>query len=191
MKKILSLVALMATLIPALSFAAPVRVEREIGWGSYANGVLSTATIGARPLAGATPDTSAVFSMSDVAILGGGFPVGNGVSTTGGFSANDSLCVGYIVGYRDSTAAGTTNLTAVTASLQASYDQFTWAGAGTVTQAPSSGDPVFVLPIFVVPGSGPTWNITAPRLRLAFTTTTGQMPACRLKLVYWADNDRR
>ena len=191
MKKILSLVALMATLIPAFSFAAPIRVEREIGWGSYANGVMSTSTIGPRLLQGTTPDTSAVFSMSDVSILGGGFPVGNGVSTSGGFSANDSLCVGYIVGYRDSTAAGTTNLTAVSATLQSSYDQFTWAGAISSTQAPASGDPVFVLPLYLVPSNGATWNITAPRLRLVFTTTTGQMPACRLKLVYWADNDRR
>lgn len=187
MKKILSLVALMATLIPALSFAAPIRVEKELGWGTYAAHQQSTASYSARTLAGGN-DTTAVFSMADASILGNGFPVGAGSLYPAG---NDSLCVGYVILYRDSTAAGSPTLTAVTASIQSTGDNLSWTASGSTTQAPSSGDAVAVLPLFVIPSSGPTWNITAPRLRIVFSAATGILPACRAKLVYWADNDRR
>lgn len=191
MKKILSFAVLVAALlVPSLVFAATERVEKELGWGTYVNGVLSTSTYGARTLAG-NNDTTAVFSMQDVSILGNGFPVSAGVSTSGGFSANDSLLVGYVVLYRDSTAAGSPTLTAVTASLQASFDGLSWSGAGSTSQAPTSGDAIAVLPVFVVPASGPTWNITVMRLRIVFGTVTGILPACRAKLVYWAEANRR
>jgi hypothetical protein len=187
MKKILTFAVLMAAMIPTLSFAATIRVEKELGWGTYLLHQQSTATYSARTLFGGD-DTTAVFSMSDAAIFGDGFPVGAGTLYP---SKNDSLCVGYVIIYRDSTEAGSPTLTAVTASIQASSDGLSWSSAGSTTQAPSSGDAVAVLPIFVVPSSGPTWNIVAQRLRIVFSSVTGNLPACRAKLVYFADNDRR
>lgn len=191
MKKILSFVVLAAImLVPSLASAAVVRVDKELGWGTYVNGQPITVRFGTQPVS-LNNDTTGVFSLQDAAVFGGGFPVNGGTAVNGGFSGNDSLIVAYVVLYRDSTAAGTTDLTAITATIQATYDAVTWTNAGTSAQAPVSGSSIITIPLYMVPNSGPTLNLLAPRLRIAFGSMTGALPAARVKIIYAAEGDRR
>lgn len=203
MKKILYLVALMATLIPALSFAAPIRVEKELGWKSRrpSRFALPTTEVDYIPRALASldtaglgdngVDTTGVFSLRDIAFPPN-YPVGNGVSTTGGFSGNDSLLVGYLYIYRDSTAAGSPTFTGCTATFQTSSDGNSWASAqsyGTISV--SSGESSGIIPMFMTPSSGSDWKLISNRVRVVFATVNGILPAARVRLVYWADDGRR
>ena len=186
MKKILCFAVLLASMLAAGVASAQdavVRVEREIYWAnSYPAGVWD-GTIVSKPLAGATADTTSVFSLGDASVRSYGFPNSSFLAA----SSTDSLLVGYVHVYRDSSAAGTTNLTALTANLEASYDGRSWANCGTVTGAATSGDPVIALPIYMVPSVTNRFSMLSPYIRLAFTTTTGQLPNARIKVVYWAD----
>jgi len=192
MKKILSLFVLsVIMLVPMLASAAVVRVDKELGWGTYGPSFASSATtvnFSTRTVGG-DDDTTGVFSLQDAAIFGAGFPVNGGAL----FSRNDSLLVAYVVIYRDSTTAGayTKNLTAITAAVQASYNGDYWASAGSSSQAPSSGDVVVTIPLYMVPTLGPSLNLMAPRLRIVFNGSTGSLTGCRAKIIYAAEDARR
>ena len=190
MKKILCFAVLLASMLAAGVASAQdavVRVEREIYWAnSYPNHIWD-GTIVSKPLAGATADTTSPFTLSDAAIRGAGFPI----SSFNVESKNDSLLVGFVHIYRDSVVAGSPTLTAVTAKIETSYDGRSWANCGVVTGSANSGDCVIAIPIYLLVGDTNRFSIFSPLVRLAFTTTTGIMPSARIKLVYWADANRR
>jgi hypothetical protein len=186
MKKILSAVLAALVLVPTLAFAGVIRVERQIPWASYPLNVQTV--LGNKPLASAAVDTTAIFSMADAAFSGNGFPVGAGSLYPSG---NDSLTVGYIVVYRDTTAAGTTNLTGLTFTIESSHDAVTWASASGFGATCTSGDPTVTIPLTIRHGEPAHWNLLATKLRGRFTTVNGQLPAAKVKLVYWADDGRR
>lgn len=188
MKKILfAVLAVCAMASPA--FATRI-VQKEIGWkvadATKVDGAFFT-IFTPRPVASETPDTSGIFSLSDADFIGGrnGGDVAN-------FSSQDSVLVGYVVLYTDSTSDGASTMTAVTMSIDASGDGNDWAVVQTSAQAAASDDPVITIPVWLVPGvSQQPSLIGAPKLRLRFATATGLLLSARAKIIYWAhDGDR-
>lgn len=164
--------------------AAPVKKIIELGWltpdvnepgGGY---LVSLAT---RPLASEALDTTGVFSLMDASELGGG-------SARGDIANVDSVLIGYLVCYTDSTADGASTLTAATATIDASGDGRDWAAVCTVALVAASDDPV-VTGALVQRTTIDHLNLltTAPRLRIRFTAATGYLLACRVKVIYWVD----
>jgi hypothetical protein len=204
MKKILVLAALVAAMfVTSVASAAPIRVERELGWKNrislrvptaateYSNVARALASFDTAGVGDLGLDTTGVFTMRDIHFPPN-FPVLGAVTSTAGFSANDSLLIGYLYVYRDSTAAGSPSLTGYTATFECSSDGLSWKTAqayGTISVA--AGESQAFCPIFFVPSSGSDWKLLSNKLRIIFTTVNGILPAARAKIVYWADDGRR
>jgi hypothetical protein len=163
------------------------RVQKELGWNvadiTKPDGAFNTLFV-PRPIASETPDTTGIFSLQDVQLIGGrnGGDVGN-------FSSQDSILVGWVVLYTDSTADGASTLTAITASIDASGDGLDWATVQTMAQAAASDDPVVTIPLWLRPGLSQQANlVSAPKLRIRFATATGLLLSARAVLIYWAED---
>jgi len=184
MKNRILIAALAAlTLFVGPANAERVRKEVQIPWlspnSALPNGAFQTSS-SPKPLASETLDTTGVFSLSDADILGlGGIGVDN-------VASQDSVLVGYIVAYSDSSADGASTMTAATATIDASGDGQDWSVVGTTAVIAASDDPIVAFPLVLRPGLDHQNLLTnAPVLRVRFTTVTGILLACRLKLVYW------
>lgn len=187
MKNKLFLAALAAlTLSASVATAEGFRREITLPWlradATVPNGAFATHS-GTQPLnteAGAI-DTTGIFSLTDADILSLG---GRGVDNV---ASQDSVLIGYIVVYTDSTADGASTCTAITASIDASGDGADWAAVGTTAAILASDDPVAALPLVLRPGLDHQLLLTtAPKLRIRFTTVTGILLAARCKLIYRA-----
>jgi len=184
MKKLVLALAVIAA-IATTANAGKVQVQKELGWtvsnSSVANGTRRV-VFTARPLDSEAIDTTGVFSLMDAS------PAGPG-SFSGDIAAADSILLGYVVVYTDSTADGASTLTALTGTIDASGDGNDWATATTVSGILASDDPIVVLPIVQRPTldhQNLVWM--APKLRIRFTTATGILLAARAKLVYWKED---
>ena len=180
MKKLILAVAALAAL--ATGAEAGKRAEKPLGWASPNSSGTHFYT---KPIASMEVDTTAVFSLEGASIDGG---------RTGGKVANfvsqDSVLVGYIVAFTDSSADGASTLTAITASIDASGDGNDWAAVGTAAGVAASDDPIVVIPLYYRPGlSQQSLLVHAPKLRVRFTTVTGILLSARTKLVWWPDED--
>ena len=185
MKNRIVLAALAAiAMLSGVAHAERVRKEVQIPWlapnSALPNGAFQTSST-PKPLASETLDTTGVFSLSDADVLGLG---GAGIDN---LASQDSVLVGYLVAYTDSSADGASTLTAATATIDASGDGQDWAVVGTSAVIAASDDPIVAFPLVLRPGLDHQNLLTnAPVLRVRFTSATGLLLACRLKLVYWA-----
>ena len=166
--------------------AERIRVEKTIRWlavnSAVADGAFQTQE-GTKPLASEALDTTGVFNMQDADVDGHFLTL-----VVGSENAQDSLIVGYLVAYSDSSADGASTLTAVTATIDASGDGQDWATVCTAAGIAASDDPIVAIPLVLRPGLDHQNLLTnAPKLRIRFTTVTGYLLAARLKLVYWAN----
>jgi hypothetical protein len=145
------------------------------------NGAFATMS-GPKVLAsGDAIDTTGIFTLRDCSFLGSGNAVDN-------FASQDSILIGYLVVYTDSTADGASTCTAVTATFDASGDGRDWAVAGTAAGILASDDPIVALPVIQRAGlDHQSLFATAPNLRIRFTTVTGILLAARCKFIYWQD----
>lgn len=190
MKNLKFLAALVAALVVCVGFtpdanAGRIRKEVMIPWlspnSALPNGAFATSS-STKPLASETLDTTGVFSLSDADV-----PMGLGGAGIDNVASQDSILVGYVVAYSDSTADGASTLTAATATIDASGDGADWSVVGTTAAIAASDDPIVAFPLVLRPGLDHQNLLTnAPILRIRFTTVTGILLACRLKLVYWA-----
>ena len=162
--------------------SAAVRFEQPIQWRVADNLDAGTFTQTARkPLASEVIDTSGVFSLNDCSFSGPGNAIDN-------FASQDSVLIGYLVIYSDTTGDVASTLTAVTATFDASGDGNDWAVAGTAAGILASDDPIVALPIVQRAGlDHQSLFAMAPKLRVRFTSATGIMQAAKLKIVYWVD----
>jgi len=181
---ILGALAVFCALSVGTADAKTVKRSAQIPWlavnSSVPNGAFQV-SFATKPLASETPDTTGVFSLQDASIAGAGNAMDNSVTA-------DSILVGWLVLYSDSTADGASTCTAVTATIDASGDGFDWSVATTASGIAASDDPVISIPIYMRPTlDHQNLVITAPLLRIRFTTVTGYLLACRAKMVYWAD----
>lgn len=188
MMKKLVLAALAAFTLASTAQAQVVLVQKELGWtvsdASYASG-FHRAVLGPRVLAPEAADTSGIFSLQDAALVGpGAYDPQVGAS-----AASDSILVGWVVIYRDSTGDATANLTALTGTIEASGsgDATDWTAVGTTTSIIATGEAILAMPLVLRPiQDHQNLLINAPRLRIRFTTHTGIMQAARIIVRYWS-----
>lgn len=164
--------------------AVAVKTEVSIPWLSPNSAVPNGAwqvSPSPKPLASETIDTTGTFTLRDCSFNGPGNSIDN-------YAAQDSVLIGYLVIYSDSTADGASTLTAVTATFDASGDGTDWAVAGTAAGILASDDPIVALPIVQRAGlDHQSLFATAPLLRIRFTSATGLLVAARCKIIYWQD----
>lgn len=188
MKKFLVLAALAGVLVASVVGPAEARRvlrRQELGWltpnSAVPNGAFQVSYT-PKPLASGTLDTTGVFSLQNADWTGYGNAVDN-------FSAQDSVIVGYLVCFSDSTADGASTLTAATATFDASMDGNDWAVAGTAALVAASDDPVVAVPIVQRAGiDHQNLFALARQLRVRFTAATGYLLACRVKVMWWAED---
>lgn len=188
MKKIL-LAALAAFTLVGAAQAERVQVIKDLGWltpnSAVANGA-NQVSFAPRPLnsESAGLDTTGVFSMMDADFSGmpGAF-----ITDVASGTGLDSVLVGYIVLYSDSSADGASTCTAVTATIEASGDGNDWCTVATAAGIAASDDPVVPIMLCTRPSLDHQMLLTtAPRLRIRFTTVTGILVAAKCRLIYWS-----
>lgn len=187
MKKFLVLAALALFTVgfATQADARLVKKSQELGWLTPNSGVPNGAfqvSYTPKPLASETLDTTGTFSLMRASVAAWG-------NAIDGVSAQDSVLVGYLVCYSDSTADGASTLTAVTATFDASGDGWDWSVAGTAAGIAASDDPIIAMPIVQRAGlDHQNLFLNAPILRVRFTAATGLLLACRVKVVYWEED---
>lgn len=181
---ILGALAMVCALTVGTAEANPrVKVVQSLPWLSPNSAVPSGAfatSSGTQPLASAALDTTGIFSLVNASIQGSG-------GDSDGWTVSDSILVGYIIAYSDSSADGANTLTAATATIEASGDGTDWAAVGTVTVSATSDDPMVAFPLWFKGADHQNLLVGSPMLRVRFASVTGILTACRLKLVYWKD----
>ena len=181
---ILGALAMVCALTVGTAEAKVVKRSIQIPWlapnSAVPNGAFHL-NYGTKPLASEAIDTTGFFNLQDASFAGSGQAFDNLVTA-------DSMLVGWLVLYSDSTADGASTCTAVTATIDASGDGWDFATATTASGITTSDDPVISIPVYQRPTLDHQNLIaTAPLLRVRFTTVTGILLACRAKFIYWAD----
>ena len=180
---ILGALAVFCALSVTSAFAGTaVRAEQQVMWRVVDDVAAGTfKLVPSKVMSSDVIDTTGTFSLDDCSFVGPGNAVDN-------FASQDSVLIGYLVLYSDTTADVANTLTAVTATFDASGDGTDWAVAGTAAGILASDDPIVALPIVHRAGlDHQSLFAMAPKLRVRFTTATGILASVKLKVVYWVD----
>ena len=185
---ILGLVMLVGLVLTVGEASAAKLVTREVGWVTNLATSASNPNYTARKGFGTGyADTTMPFSLSNVSIPS---------TALAGTANKDTVTVGYVRFFTDSTVAVTNTLSTVSYVIEASGDGYTWAAV--VTNASNaivaSGDQYFAIPLWANVGTGNNATgiktsplLTAPYLRVRFTAGTGNFFAARCQLVHWGE----
>ena len=158
------------TVITPIPWLAPNVAVPQGGWQTTSN---------TQPIASEVLDTTGVFNLYDAYLRGPG-------GRKDGFGAQDSVLLGYMTIYSDSVADVANTLTAVTVTIDGSFDGTDWTVVGTGTSVGVSDDPVVSIPIIWNPGLDHQELLPlCTMLRARFTTVTGIMTAGRVRLLWW------
>lgn len=182
---ILTMFALGATASDALAVKL---TSREIGWWTSSATTINPVNTPRKGFGTGYADTTMNFSLVGVSCP---------PAALQGAANTDSVTIGWVRFFTDSTVAVTNTLSTVSYVIEASGDGFTWA---TVVNNASnaivaSGDQHFAIPLWFNSGEGNSATgvktsplLTAPYLRVRFTAGTGNFFAARCQLVHWTDN---
>ena len=161
--------------------------NREIGWWTSTATTVNPVNTPRKGFGTGYADTTFLFSLADVSCP---------TAALQGAANTDSVTIGWVRFFTDTTVAVTNTLSTVSYVIEASGDGNTWAAVvnNASNAIVASGDQHFAIPLWFNSGEGNSATgvktsplLTAPYLRVRFTAGTGNFFAARAQLLYWSD----